>query len=161
VGPNDEGAVVARLTLKELLGAWELFSYSETDVETGETIYPMGEQPKGLIIYTNDGYMSAQLCVEGRKNFEHPDPYRGLPDEYQAAGISYLAYSGPFFFDETKNLLEHEMFVSFFPNWRGQRQVRVASIDEGRLHLGPDHPMEFNGRLKTASLLWNRAKPNL
>ncbi len=53
------------------------------------------------------------------------------------------------------------MFVSFFPNWQGQRQVRVAAIDGNRLHLGPEHPMPFNGRLKTASLIWKRAVPNL
>jgi hypothetical protein len=150
-----------KVTLHELLGSWELDTYWETDVETGERSYPMGEHPKGLIIYASDGYMSAQLCVEGRKNFEHPDPYRGLPQEYQDAGASYIGYSGPFYFDEKKNLLQHEMFVSFFPNWRGQRQVRVAALEDGRLHLAPDHPMEFNGKMKTADLYWHRAKPNL
>jgi Lipocalin-like domain len=152
---------MSKLKLGDLLGSWELQSYVETDVETGERNFPMGKKPRGLIIYTNDGYMSAQLCTDDRANFARADPYCALPVEYHKAGISYLAYSGPFFFDESKNRLEHEMFVSFFPNWRGQRQVRVATLEDGRLHLAPDQPMEFNGRLKTADLLWRRARRNL
>ena len=45
------------------------------------------------------------------------------------------------------------MFVSFFPNWKGQRQIRLFEIDKDRLHLGPDHPMTVDGRLQTASLI--------
>ncbi|MDQ0391811.1 lipocalin-like domain-containing protein [Labrys monachus] len=149
------------ITREQLIGAWFLESYTETDVQSGEVSYPMGTNPAGLILYTSDGYMSAQLSSGGRDRFKSDDLYGGSGEEYTAAGRSYIAYSGPFYFDEGRGRLEHEMFVSFFPNWRGQRQVRVVAIDGGRLHLGPEHPMPFNGRLKTASLIWKRAAPNL
>ncbi len=149
------------VTIEKLTGSWSLESYTETDVDTGEVVYPMGENPKGLILYTTDGYMSAQLGNSGRDRFESDDTYGGSASEYSTAGRSYIAYSGPFHFNESTQLLEHEMFVSFFPNWQGQRQVRVASIEGGKLHLGPDRPMVFNGKLKTASLVWKRATPQL
>jgi hypothetical protein len=59
--------------------------------------------------------------------------YRGTPDEYVAARISYLAYSGPYYVDEERRIVEHEMAVSLFPNWSGQRQVRVARLDGDQL----------------------------
>ena len=149
------------VTLEKLIGSWSLESYSETDVETGEVTYPMGRNPEGLILYTTDGYMSAQLGNNGRNRFQSDDTYGGSEPEYSAAGRTYIAYSGPFHFDEAAQHLEHEMFVSFFPNWQGQRQVRVATIENGKLHLGPDRPMMFNGKPKTASLVWKRATPQL
>ena len=76
-----------------LIGSWSLVAYTETDAETGEVSHPMGETPQGLILYTTDGYMSAQLGVVGRKAFASADPYGGATDEYAAAGTTYLAYS--------------------------------------------------------------------
>ena len=115
----------------ELIGAWKLESYVQEDVETGEIEHPMGENPQGLILYTRDGYMSAQVGRGGRPHFVDSDPYGGTAEEYAAAGATYIAYSGPFHFDEERQLLEHDMFVSFFPNWQGQRQLRVAAFDRG------------------------------
>lgn len=46
---------------EQLVGAWTLNSYVERDIETGVENYPFGEHPLGLILYTPDGYMSAQL----------------------------------------------------------------------------------------------------
>lgn len=145
---------------EQLVGAWILERYTEKDVQSGKVTHPMGENPQGIIMYTPDGYMSAQLGNGGREPFAGADTYGGSASEYAAAGSTYIAYSGPFFFDEASGKLEHEMFVSFFPNWQGQRQVRVAAIENNRLHLGPDHPMLFNGKLKTAELIWKRATLN-
>jgi len=132
-------------TKEQLIGAWTLESYTVQDVESGEVSYPMGPQ----------------LSSGERDPFESGDIFRGSTNEYAKAGRSYIAYSGPFHFDEKKGRLEHEMFVSFFPNWKGHRQVRLFEIDKDRLHLGPDHPMTVDGRLQTASLIWKRATPQL
>jgi Lipocalin-like domain len=148
-------------TLREkLIGAWSLVSYAETDPKTGQTDHPMGEHPEGLIMYTPDGYVSAQLGSADRRPFEGGDMYAGRPEEYTAAGSSYIAYSGPFFVDEAKGALQHEMRVSLFPNWKGQRQVRVVKIEGDTLHLSTDAPQEFSGAAKTASLFWRRAAAN-
>jgi hypothetical protein len=52
------------------------------------------------------------------------------------------------------------MSVSFFPNWLGQRQVRLVEVNGEHLQLSVDEPQRFNGVLKTATLTWRRAKPN-
>jgi hypothetical protein len=44
-----------------LLGAWELASFVAADGVTGAERHPLGTSPRGLILYTADGFMSAQL----------------------------------------------------------------------------------------------------
>jgi Lipocalin-like domain len=45
---------------EELIGAWELVSHVVRPVAGGEDLYPFGDTAS-LIIYTPDGFMSAQL----------------------------------------------------------------------------------------------------
>jgi hypothetical protein len=126
-------------SLREVLvGAWALVSCVETDVMTGEVFLPMGDAPNGFILYTPDGYMSAQLSSVDRANFADDDMYKGAPDEYTAAGESYLAYSGPYHVDEARRTVEHGMAVSLFPNWTGDRQLRIVDLDGDILRLHTD-----------------------
>jgi len=155
------GVASSRSLRETLIGAWRLVSSVETDIKTGAVDRPLGDKPEGLILYTPDGYMSAQLSAADRPNFESGDMYRGKPEEYVTAGLSYLAYSGPYYVDEANRIVEHEMFVSLFPNWKGQRQVRIVKLDEKELHLSPDRPLMFNGSLKMATIIWRRAKANV
>ena len=75
------------LSLREsLIGAWELVSAVERDAETGVESNVLGERPRGFILYTPDGYMSAQLQGPTRAPFEKGDLLRGSPEEYVAAG---------------------------------------------------------------------------
>src|SRR5580658_8586476 len=134
---------------EQLLGAWTLSSCVERDIETGIENHPFGEPPLGLILYTPDGYMSAQLHRPERPPFAEGDLLHATPEEYAAAGSSYVAYSGRFFVDEGKKSLSHEMAVIFFPNWLGQRQVRLVELNGDDLQLSTDKPQRINGVLKT------------
>lgn len=145
---------------EQLLGAWTLSSCVERDIETGLENHPFVERPLGLILYTPDGYMSAQLQRPERPPFAEGDLLHATPEEYAAAGSSYVAYSGRFFVDEGKKSLSHEMSVSFFPNWLGQRQVRLVELNGDHLQLSTDIPQRMNGVLKIVTVSWRRAKPN-
>jgi Lipocalin-like domain len=159
VTPALAGVSSSRSLRETLIGAWRLVSSVEIDINTGAVDCPLGDKPNGLILYTADGYMSAQLSAADRPNFESGDMYKGKPGEYVAAGLTYLAYSGPYYVDEAKRIVEHEMFVSLFPNWRGQRQARIVILDEMELHLSPNRPLMFDGSLKMATIIWRRANP--
>ncbi len=161
VTPALAGVASSRSLRETLIGAWRLVSSVETDIKTGAVDRPLGDKPEGLILYTPDGYMSAQLSAANRPNFESGDLYKGKPEEYVAAGLSYLAYSGPYYVDEANRIVEHEMFVSLFPNWKGQRQARIVKLDENELHLSPNRPLMFNGSLRMATIIWRRANPNV
>jgi Lipocalin-like domain len=113
---------------EKLIRAWRLVSYVEKDVDTGAESQAMGENPQGIIMYTPDGYMSAQLCAPCRGNFEGGDMYRGKVDEYVAAGSGYIAYPSPFYVDEAKQAPRHEVNISLFPKWRKMVKIENSEI---------------------------------
>ena len=60
-----------------LIGAWSLVSYEERPVDGSPSFYPMGTSPKDIIMYTSDGFMSAQLSKPDRKPFRSGDTQSG------------------------------------------------------------------------------------
>lgn len=149
------------MTLREkLIGAWELFSYVEIPTDGQEPINRLGVNPKGLIIYTPDGYMSAQLMSPDRVNFKSGDWFDAALDEYCQEATSYIAYSGKFFVDEQKQTLQHSMFVSLFPNWIGQTQPRAVDLQGNILKLSSVAPIKSAGVEVMSYLEWHRAEPN-
>ncbi len=152
---------MAKQGLRErLIGAWKLVSYVEKPVDGSAAFYPMGEKPQGIIMYTSDGYMSAQLMHPGRRPFASGDWFRGSDEEFKEEARSYIAYSGPFHTDEDKQTLTHSMFVSLFPNWLGQTQPRVVKIERDMLHLSSAVPIMSGGKKTMSYLTWRRAEPN-
>ncbi|WP_216823659.1 lipocalin-like domain-containing protein [Mycobacterium terramassiliense] len=143
-----------------LIGAWKLVSYLEFPVDGSDPFEPLGHQPRGIIMYTPDGYMSAQLSKIDRPHFASGDWFAGTREEYASEASSYIAYSGPFHVDEDKQTLTHSMFVSLFPDWTGQTQPRRVELDGDTLKLGTASPIQSSGRTVNSVLTWRRAEPS-
>jgi hypothetical protein len=140
-----------------LIGAWKLVSYVEVPLDGSAPHHPFGEDARGIIMYTPDGYMSAQLSTASRAPFASGDWFVGTDEEYRAEASTYIAYSGRFEVDEEEGTLKHSMFVSLFPNWTGQTQARVARLEGDTLELGTASPIVRSGTPVYARLLWKRA----
>jgi hypothetical protein len=146
-------------TLRDrLIGAWKLVSYVEKPTDGSAAFYPMGKEPKGIIMYTPDGYMSAQLQKPGRRTFASGDWFEGSDEEVREEAAGYIAYSGPFHTDEATQSLTHSMFVSLFPNWIGQTQPRTVKIEGDLLHLSSAKPIRSGGKETMSYLVWKRAE---
>jgi hypothetical protein len=143
----------------QLIGAWKLVSYVEKPVDGSAPFYPLSERPLGIIMYTPDGYMSAQLSKADRPAFASGDWFKGTDDDYKQEASTYIAYTGPFHVDEEKQTLTHTMFISLFPNWVGQTQPRVVTIEGNTLHLSTAVPIHSGGKVVNSYLVWERAKP--
>jgi hypothetical protein len=147
------------MSLREnIVGAWKLCSYTETPVDGTEPFHPMGTNPKGIIMYTPDGYMSAQFMLAERANFAVNDFYQGTLEEYKAAASTYVAYSGPFVVDEEKSMVTHSVFVSLLPNWIGNNQPRLVSLEGTVLTLSTAIPIQSKGKSVVSKLVWHRAE---
>jgi hypothetical protein len=124
-------------TLRDsVLGAWELVSFSSTDVATGAVEHPLGPSPRGLIVYTPDGHMSAQLA--------NPDM------------SGYVAYGGRFAVNEETSTLHHDVTMSMLPELLAQPQFRQASVDGDLLTLSATSSDPV-GTTTRSSLVWRRA----
>jgi hypothetical protein len=143
-----------------LIGAWILVSYVEETVEGSELVEPLGPHPQGIIMYTPDGYMSAQLAKPDRPKSSTGDWFAGTAEDYTNEASSYIAYTGPFHVDEEAQTLTHTMFISLFPDWTGQTQPRAVKIDGNFLHLGTVSPIRSSGKTVNSRLTWERAAPN-
>lgn len=143
---------------KKIVGTWTLVELIEVPVNGGETTHPMGENPKGLIIYSSDGYMSAQIMNAQRKDFHQEHWTNATPEEYAQESSTYLAYSGPFKTDDEKQIVSHTMYVSLFPNWTGQTQNRIVLFKDRFLHLESEKPFISNSRLVIHKLTWKRVE---
>jgi hypothetical protein len=141
----------------QLIGAWKLVSYVEEPIDGSAPNYPFGEDAQGIIMYTPDGFVSAQLSRRDRASFASDDWYKGAPEEFAVAASSYFAYTGPFQVDEEKGTLTHTMFISLFPNWIGQTQPRVVQIDRDFLTITAESSVESGGKLVNPYLRWKRA----
>jgi hypothetical protein len=145
---------------EQLIRAWKLISYEERPVDGSPSFYPMSERPMGIIMYTPDGYMSAQLSQPNRKPFASGDWFKGTDDDYKQGASTYIAYTGEFHVDEEKKTLTHSMFISMFPNWIGQTQPRVVTLEEDELHLSSASQIQSSGKSVMSYLKWKRATKN-
>src|SRR5437763_5915326 len=74
----------------QLIGAWKLLSYEERPVDGSPSFYPMNEKPMGIIMYTPDGFMTAQLMKPDRKPFASGDWFKGTDEEYKQKRLPIL-----------------------------------------------------------------------
>lgn len=143
---------------EKLIGAWSLETYVEMPVDGSPAAHPFGEAPEGFIMYTSDGYMSAQLCKPGRRAFSSGDWFHGTDAEYRSQGSGYIAYCGPFHVDESTQELTHVIAVSLFPNWAGQAQARTVTFDGDYLVLGNSSQYISGGKVVNAEIRWKKVK---
>ena len=139
----------------QIRGAWQLVSYAVQDTQGGPVTHPLGPDAQVLIIYTHDGYMSAQLMRRDRPNYDQPDTGGGTAEQAAAAAVGYLAYSGPYVVDEDTAIVHHDVAVSLMPNWLGTVQLRRSALTGDRLTLIAEAPA--GGATVRSTLVWSRA----
>ncbi|MFI8008065.1 lipocalin-like domain-containing protein [Streptomyces sp. NPDC086010] len=152
--PAKDEQAAREAVRRRLLGAWRLVSYTARSRD-GEVLHPLGPRPQGLIMYTDQGYMSAQLGRGDRPLMISGRLEDAATDELARASVSYLAYGGPFeVVDPTT--VEHHVTTSLFPNWVGRTQVRKVTFADTLLKLGIATPVRLWGAERTAELTWSR-----
>jgi hypothetical protein len=132
-----------------------LVSYS-TRTAGGDVAHPLGRDAHGLIIYTPDGYMSAQIMIPDRPDYVSQRVHGGTPVERDIAAGGYMAYSGPFRVDEAESVVWHHMQMSLYPNWVGDIQKRYVRLEGDALTLSAD-PLVFRTTTLWPTLVWRRA----
>jgi Lipocalin-like domain len=144
-----KGSSVSEPSIRErLVGCWRLVEFGVTAGEGGEPDNPLGTDPLGTILYTPDGYMSAQLARSGPcEGDQQPDAY-------------YIAYSGPFDVDERARTVAHHVEVSVIPSWLGTTQIRQVQFGEaGTLVLSASELRSGDGVTTTTTVTWSRQPP--
>ena len=141
-----------------IIGAWSLESYQSLDPDGSDMRYPLGVDARGIIVYTADGYMSAQVMRSDRPRFQVGDLSAADTDELVTAASGYLAYAGSYTVADN-DVLAHHVEVSLLPNWIGETQYRAAQIGNSRLELRSTEPVLIGGQQLIGRVIWRRAQP--
>jgi len=137
----------------DLIGTWELESWTIGYSDRDDFSYPYGEDPQGLLIYSSDGWMSASICRRERARLPEDVSFRKLSDGLKAESFSsYFHYAGRYRVVEGDVI--HYVSQSLNPNFPGTEQLRHAELDGQTLVLsGKDRAGET---VRFHSLVWHR-----
>jgi len=151
---------------EKIIGAWKLESYiayptPESPIQ--RPTFPMTKNVTGFIMYTPDGYLSAQMLIPGQQSFKRGE---GEEPQWAEAGKRFFAYCGPYYISDEgagrEEILRHTFQVCNLPGWIGDVQVRTHRFEEDGqvLVLGSEEPTEIKGDRRIPVLKWRRARDN-
>jgi Lipocalin-like domain len=140
----------------QIVGVWTLLTYTEGKKGREDT-HPLGPSPVGFLIYTPNGFVSAQLMKPGRSSFQSRDWHLGTPEEYVESGRGYIAYCGRYQVDEANQTVTHIPSVALLPNLINERQLRAIKLNGDRLTLRTSSLADADGVAATSHLEWQRA----
>jgi hypothetical protein len=144
---------------QKIVGAWKLESYIAypgPDSPIQRPTFPMTKNVTGFIMYTPDGYMSAQMLIPGQQSFKRGE---GEEPQWAEAGKRFFAYCGPYYISDEgtgrEETLRHTFQVCNLPGWIGDVQVRTHHFEEDGevLVLGSPEPTEIKVRVTLPHLL--------
>lgn len=133
-----------------MVGAWQLVTWRRID-PGGVSVYPLGESPRGILIYTPDGHMAVQMLRRSRPAIDTDDPLGGSESARAEAYSSCLAYYGRYEVDGDRVI--HHVEGCLFPNWSDTAQDRPLLLRGNELSL---QVFGADGHL-TNEIVWARA----
>ena len=134
-----------------IVGTWK-FESMVVKTESGKTLYPYGEKPFGILIYTPSGHMSALLMNPDRNKFASDDLKAGTPEEIKQAYEKFDAYCGTYTVDENKGTVTHHLEGAMFPNGVGTYKVRYFKLEGDKLQIKATIVIEGENWYFTAAL---------
>jgi hypothetical protein len=128
-------ALGQKQSLKEkLVGTW--LQVSVDVVSSDGTRRPLfGENPKGIVIYTSDGYFSLMQARADLPKLVSGRPQTATADEAKAVLAGSIAYFGKYSLDEASNVLSVDIQASTFANLTGDPTEKrtITSLTESEL----------------------------
>jgi hypothetical protein len=137
-------------TAKHLVGSWKLSSWV-TQIIGGETLEPFGPNPKGRLVITPEGYMTALIVAANRKAAANNDERAALLN-------SMLAYTGKLAIDGDKITIKTDL--SWNEILTGQDQVRFVKVEGDNLSIRTAEQASavFPGKRVVGILTWVRER---
>jgi hypothetical protein len=146
-----------------LVGTWKLLSYEATGPD-GRVSYPLGQNPFGYLMYTDDGFMSGSLMAANRtlvgatrEGLSKPSSvdemlsprHRDMTLRFLSAATNYVSYCGRF--EVVGDKIIHYVEMDLIPDSNGSVRERIFDLVDDKLILSIP-PM---GGM-TSSLVWQR-----
>jgi Lipocalin-like domain len=138
---------------ERLVGAWQLARWFIT-YEDGSVTEPLGPAPAGLLVYTPDGWMSAQMMTAARPRLSRGNPRSAPVEERAAAFDTFFGYCCRW--RVVGQAVEHHVTISHNPALVGTVQVRDIEMRGRTLTLSALESVPGGARVHR--LQWRPAK---
>jgi hypothetical protein len=122
---------------QQLVGTWTFVS-STTKLPDGSSAW--GSNPKGLVIFTDNGRYSSQLMRSDRPKFVANSRAKGTPEENKAAVQGAVSSFGTYTVDEANKTFVVRFEGSSYPNLEGTEQTRPFTITGDELKVTNPSP---------------------
>ena len=139
----------------QLLGAWQLEAWSIGHPDRDDVSYPFGEDPTGLLMYTDDDWMSAAIGRSDRAALPAGVPFRSIDSDALAAAYrDYFHYAGRYRVQGDD--VVHYVTQSLNPNFVGSEQLRHIELDGSTLVLSGRE--EIGDTVRLHQLVWHKLR---
>ena len=142
------------ITERDLIGAWKLLRWEIVYSGGRPTNYPFGEDAHGLILYAENGWMTATMSRIDRTPFSSPSAPKASTQSKATAADEYLSYGGRWWI-EGSNVI-HDVSLSLNPVLIGTRQIRGVNLSGGQLELSAQEGDPAGSSSKLHRLLWQK-----
>lgn len=122
---------------QQLVGTWIVVS-SSTKLPDGSPAW--GSNPKGLVIFTENGRYSSHLMRSDRPKFASNNRTTGTPEENKAAVQGAISSFGTYSVDEANKTFTIRYEASSYPNLEGTEQTRPLTIAGDELKVTNPSP---------------------
>lgn len=140
----------------EIIGSWKLLSYIEVPVGGEEYSFPLGTNPKGVLIFNPDGYMSVQLSVQNPIKYNSDDRFADTDEKIAKRAKEYIAFAGKYTVNDMLAQVNYHIETSLYPNWEGVTQVRKLDFEGDILYQKSLEPISSNGQMVYAYMTWQK-----
>lgn len=121
------GSLTAIAQSNSIVGTWALTAADKL-LPDGTRTSDFGSDPRGLVIFTANGYYSVQIYRGELWKFASGDKLKGTPQEYKDASLGMSIHFGRYTVDPVKNTITFKIDRSSFPNWDETTQVRTYEL---------------------------------
>jgi hypothetical protein len=130
----SDAAAAQQTSLKQqLVGAWT-FVRTEATQADGRKILPFGPDPKGIVIFTEDGQFAHMQIADGIAKFASNSRVSGTAEENRAVVQGSIALFGTYTVEESTRTIIRRIESGTFPNWVGQEQrVQIDTLTANEL----------------------------
>jgi Lipocalin-like domain len=139
---------------EKLLGAWHLSRWTITYSDGRAPTLPFGESVSGLLIYSEDGYMSGNIARAGRQPLASESARMAPVDEKIRAFDSFFSYAGTY--EVAGDEVIHYVTMALFANLVGTEQRRTMRFSEEGLELSAVDLLPGSTVKRTHQLQWRR-----
>jgi hypothetical protein len=139
-----------------LIGSW-MFVSVIAEQSDGTRSEPFGQEPRGIIVFTGDGYFSLFQSQAEVPRLATGDRGRATPEEAQGVVRASIAYFGTYTVNEADRTLSLRLLGSTFSNLLGSAEQRRVITELSETELRFTNPRTPSGL--TLHTVWRRAPP--